>query len=64
MFEDLNYDELKRRANSSLPDAVVATPRFAPCSATKTRRTRFISPFILHVGTAYEILSATRVRLF
>ena len=27
MFEDLNYDELKRRANSSLPDAVVATLR-------------------------------------
>ena len=25
MFEDLSYDELKRRANSSLPDAVVAT---------------------------------------
>jgi thioredoxin reductase (NADPH) len=25
VFEDLNYDELKRRANSSLPDAVVAT---------------------------------------
>jgi thioredoxin reductase (NADPH) len=27
VFEDLNYDELKRRANSSLPDAVVATLR-------------------------------------
>jgi thioredoxin reductase (NADPH) len=25
VFEDLNYEELKRRANSSLPDAVVAT---------------------------------------
>jgi thioredoxin reductase (NADPH) len=27
VFEDLNYEELKRRANSSLPDAVVATLR-------------------------------------
>jgi len=27
VFEDLGYDELKRRANSSLPDAVVATLR-------------------------------------
>jgi thioredoxin reductase (NADPH) len=25
VFEDLNYDELKRRANASLPDSVVAT---------------------------------------
>jgi hypothetical protein len=25
VFEDLNYDELKRRANSSLPDPLVAT---------------------------------------
>jgi len=25
VFEDLNYDELRRRANSSLPDAVVAS---------------------------------------
>ena len=27
MFEDLNYDELRRRANASLPDAVVASLR-------------------------------------
>jgi len=27
VFEDLSYDELKRRANSSLRDAVVATLR-------------------------------------
>ena len=25
MFEDLNYEELKRRANARLPDRVVAT---------------------------------------
>ena len=28
MFEDLNYDELKRRANSSLPEGLVARPMF------------------------------------
>ena len=61
MFEDLNYEELRRRANPPLPDRVLATlesrgeRRSVPAGETLFRTDDRQYPFVYSISTTLEI---------